>query len=232
MFTGSLTFLCGNVLLFWWGFRFARAPWLAAAFYVWVNCYGVIAPVQAWTFANSVFDTRQARRLFGVVGSGASFGAIIGGLLAQMLVGRLGTVDLLLVLAGLVGGGGRTGQLRVGRAPEGSGAAGRARGRARFPSPAPCDSSRDTPYLRLIAALVFMVAIVTQWTQFQFQLVADDYFGGDADRLTQGSSARSTSSWAWWRSRCRSCSLGHCSAISGSPSPSCCCPCRSVSGRS
>ena len=44
---------------------------------------------------------------------------------------------------------------------------------------------RDTPYLRMIAALVFLVAIVTQWTQFQFQLVADDYFGGDPDRLTQ-----------------------------------------------
>jgi AAA family ATP:ADP antiporter len=39
-------------------------------------------------------------------------------------------------------------------------------------------------YLRGIAALVFLVAIVTQWTQFQFLLVAQDRFARDADRLT------------------------------------------------
>jgi AAA family ATP:ADP antiporter len=184
VFTGSLLFLCSNVLLFWWGFRFARAPWMAAGFYVWVNCYGVIAPVQAWTFANSVFDTRQARRLFGIVGSGASFGAIVGGLLAQTLVGPLGTVDLLLVLAGLVAAAAGLVNLawRV-RQTDPSRPGARSRARVRFAST--LRLIRDTPYLRQIAALVFLVAIVTQWTQFQFQLVADEYFGGDADRLTR-----------------------------------------------
>jgi AAA family ATP:ADP antiporter len=184
VYTASLLFFCSNVLLFWWGFRFHRAPWMAAGFYVWVNCYGVIAPVQAWTFANAVFDTRQARRLFGVVGSGASFGAIIGGLLAQTLVGRLGTIDLLLVLAGLVGAaamlvnlGWRVRQKQPARpgAPR----------RAHVPLGSTLQLIRDTPYLRLIATLVFVVAIVTQWTQFQLNLVADEYFAGDADRLTR-----------------------------------------------
>jgi len=67
---------------------------LSGVFYVWVNCYGIIAPVQAWTFANMVFDTRQARRLFGLIGSGASLGAIAGGLLARELAKRVGTIDL------------------------------------------------------------------------------------------------------------------------------------------
>ena len=39
-------------------------------------------------------------------------------------------------------------------------------------------------YLRAIAALVFLVAIVTQWTQFQFLLVAQERYARDADRLT------------------------------------------------
>ena len=43
-----------------------------------MSCYGVIAPVQAWSFANSLFDTRQAKRLFGLIGAGASLGAIVG----------------------------------------------------------------------------------------------------------------------------------------------------------
>ena len=70
-----------------------RSALLPAVFYVWVNCFGVIAPVQAWSFANSLFDTRQAKRLFGLIGAGASLGAIAGGLLARLLVGPVGGAD-------------------------------------------------------------------------------------------------------------------------------------------
>ena len=76
--TGSLIFFGLNVLLFWWAFRF-HGTGLAGVFFVWVNCFGVVVPVQAWTFASSVFDARQARRLFGLIGAGASAGAIVGG---------------------------------------------------------------------------------------------------------------------------------------------------------
>ncbi len=75
--TGSLVFFGVNVLLFWWAFQF-QGNSLAGVFYVWVNCFGVVVPVQAWTFASSVFDARQARRLFGLIGAGASAGAIGG----------------------------------------------------------------------------------------------------------------------------------------------------------
>ena len=63
----------------------------------------MIAPVQAWGFANSLFDVRQARRLFGLIGAGASLGAIAGGLMARFLVGPVGgAANLLLVLALLI----------------------------------------------------------------------------------------------------------------------------------
>ena len=55
-----------------------------------------------------------------------------------------------------------------------------------------------------MAALVFLVAIATQWTAFQLSLVADRRFGGDADALT-GSSGPSTSPSARSASCC-SCS--------------------------
>jgi AAA family ATP:ADP antiporter len=101
---GTLIFFSLNVLAFWAAFRWAPFDLLPAIFYVWVNCFGVIAPVQAWSFANSLFDVRQARRLFGLVGAGASLGAISGGLLASYLVGPVGgAVNLLLVLAALIG---------------------------------------------------------------------------------------------------------------------------------
>src|SRR5918994_3097892 len=100
---GTLVFFSLNVLGFWYAFRFHPFRLLPGIFYVWVNCFGIIAPVQAWSFANSLFDTRQAKRLFGLIGSGASFGAITGGFLAGELVSRVGgTVNLMLVLAGLI----------------------------------------------------------------------------------------------------------------------------------
>jgi AAA family ATP:ADP antiporter len=180
--TASLLFLCANVLAFWWGFRRDQTSWLAAAFYVWVNCYGVIAPVQAWSFANSVFDTRQARRLFGVVGAGASLGAILGGLLARVLVGPLGTVNLLLVLAALIAAtavlvniawGVRRRRARPRKA------------RPRHPLTGALALIGRTRYLRLMAALVALVAIVTQWTSFQFNVVVAERFTGDADGITR-----------------------------------------------
>ncbi len=181
--TGSLLFLALNVLGFWWGLTYYPRPWLAAAFYIWVNCYGVIAPVQAWTFANGVFDTRQARRLFGLVGSGASVGAIVGGFLARTLVGPLGTVNLLLVLAMLIGGAAIIVNIawKIRRQAD-------RRSAAASRSVPFADTLRligRTPYLRLIALLVTCVAITTQWTQFQFQSAAEAQFAGDADRLTR-----------------------------------------------
>src|SRR5262245_36020413 len=50
---GTLVFFASNVLLFWYGFQYHAAAILAGVFYVWVNCFGIIATVQAWSFANS-----------------------------------------------------------------------------------------------------------------------------------------------------------------------------------
>lgn len=190
---GTLAFFSANVLLFWYGFRAQPeagaepGTWgwlLPGAFYVWVNCFGVIAPVQAWTFTSSLFDTRQAKRLFGLVGAGASLGAMAGGLLARFLVGPVGgTVNLMLVLAALIFAA--AGIVAIANARL------RRRGPARKGRP-PAHRFADAvaqiarlPYLRLLAALVFLVAVSTQWTAFQLSLVANARFGGDADALTE-----------------------------------------------
>ncbi len=181
---GTLVFFSLNVLLFWYAFTFHPFYLLPGVFYVWVNCFGIIAPVQAWSFANSLFDARQAKRLFGLIGSGASFGAITGGLLASALVSRVGgTVNLMLVLAALIlaaAGILTIANLRI-----------RRRGLSRTGRPARRDL-KDTlsdiarnPYLKMMASLVFLVAIVTQWSTFQLSFAAEQRFLGDADALTR-----------------------------------------------
>lgn len=182
--TGSLILFAASAMAFWYAFTHHPAPWLSFAFYVWVNCYGVVAPVQAWTFANAVFDARQARRLFALVGAGASIGNIAGGLLARSLVGRLGTVNLLLVLAALIASTALI--VNVGWRVRRRDAAA-AGPRRRLPPGQALRLVWTTPYLRRLAVLVALVAIVTQWTQFQFQYSVDRLasVAGDADRMTR-----------------------------------------------
>lgn len=184
--TGTLVFFSLNVIAFWYAFSYAPADWLPAAFYVWVNCFGVIAPVQAWSFANSIFDLRQARRLFALVGAGASLGSIAGGVLARVLVDPVGgTINMLLVLAALIFGSAvilvvGSSRLR---------ARGLSRPRARSARAQTFGETfrliRTTPYLRLLTALVFLVAIVTQWANFQLSLVATHEFGSHVDAMTE-----------------------------------------------
>ena len=180
----ALIFFSLNVLAMYYAFRVMTSPALTGIFYVWVNCFGVIAPVHAWSFASSLFDTRQAKRLFGLIGSGASLGAIVGGFLARVLVGPIGgSINLMLVLVVLIALGSvvvtaanirirRRGALRLGR-----------------PATEPLwDTVRTImgrPYLRLIAAVVFLTAIVTQWTGLQLSLVTSAAFNRDAAALTR-----------------------------------------------
>jgi AAA family ATP:ADP antiporter len=180
---GTLLFFSLNVLLFWWAFRHWWFELLPAVFYVWVNCFGVIAPVQAWSFANSLFDARQAKRLFGVIGAGASLGAIAGGVLARFLVEPVGgTVNLLLVLAALIASAAVIVALASRRLKRRH--AGPRRPRPSHPFADSLVTIARTPYLRLLAALVILVAIVTQWTTFQLSVVADGRFQ-DPDALTR-----------------------------------------------
>jgi ATP/ADP translocase len=189
----TLVLFSSNVVLFWYAFRFhpdaiavrrSLAWYLPAAFYVWVNCFGVIAPLQAWTFANQMFDTRQARRLFGLIAVGASLGSIGAGLLARVLVRPMGgTVNMMLVLAGLILAAAvivsiAQMYIQVPGTPK----------RARVPKHFVASTLRRigaTPYLRQMATLVFLAAITTQWTGFQLSVAADQRFRGDADALTQ-----------------------------------------------
>ncbi len=180
---GTLLFFVSNVLVFWYLFSFHQIELLPAVFYVWVNCYSVIAPVQAWTFAHSLFDTRQARRLFGLVASGATVGALAGGLLARVLVGPVGgTVNLMLVLAALIGLA--AGIVRVAGCHVSEQMGQGSEGRLAAPFRRTLAEIVGSRYLRLIAGLVAVVSIVTQSAQFQFSLAAVEWFDGDADRLT------------------------------------------------
>jgi AAA family ATP:ADP antiporter len=80
-----------------------RPGWLAYAFYIWVETYGVILTAQFWLLTNFVFDAREARRIFGFIGAGAILGGIAGGYLTKWIVPFTGTVNLILICCVLLG---------------------------------------------------------------------------------------------------------------------------------
>ena len=76
--------------------------WLLYAVYVWVAVFAVLTASQFWLLANDVFNTREAKRIFGFIGAGAIAGGIAGGYLATFLVPYIGSSNLLYVGAGLL----------------------------------------------------------------------------------------------------------------------------------
>jgi AAA family ATP:ADP antiporter len=92
--------LVGLLILFWFLFQ-TNADWVSAAFYFFGLILGILLISQFWTLANVVYDPRQAKRLFGFIGGGASLGGIAGSSLA-LQAKAIGTTNLLLVSAGML----------------------------------------------------------------------------------------------------------------------------------
>jgi ATP:ADP antiporter, AAA family len=92
----------GLLLLFWFLFR-TGATWVSVAFYVLGLVLGILLISQFWTLANDIYDPRQARRLFGFIGGGASLGGAMGAALTALAVEEVGTNNLLLVSAAILG---------------------------------------------------------------------------------------------------------------------------------
>lgn len=95
----TLLVVVANLLLFWWLLQFGWS-WLYYALYFWSSGVGILTTAQYWLLANYVFNAREAKRLFGVIGAGAIAGGIAGGVLTARAVTFVGT-EALLVLSGV-----------------------------------------------------------------------------------------------------------------------------------
>src|SRR5688572_328057 len=93
--------LAGVLVVFWVLFR-TNAAWVSAAFFVFGLVFGLLLVSQFWTLANSLYDSRQARRLFGFIGGGASLGGITGAAVTTYAVDNVGSDNLTLVSAGVL----------------------------------------------------------------------------------------------------------------------------------
>ena len=75
---------------------------LGIPFFLWMGIFNLMVVAQLWSFANDLYTPEQGKRLFAMVGVGASVGAVAGSEIAGILVRPLGVFAMMLVSAGLL----------------------------------------------------------------------------------------------------------------------------------
>ena len=69
------------------------------AFYVWLSVFSLFHVSVFWSYMSGLFSRDQAPRLFGVIATGASTGAIVGPSIPAFFADNIGTMNLLLISA-------------------------------------------------------------------------------------------------------------------------------------
>src|SRR4030095_10552790 len=71
-------------------------------FFIWVGIFSLMMIAQLWAFATDVYTVDQGKRLFAIVGFGASLGAIVGSFATGQLVKVYGPRHFMLAAAALL----------------------------------------------------------------------------------------------------------------------------------
>jgi ATP:ADP antiporter, AAA family len=101
LINGVLAFFITNLIAFF--FLSQAGVSLGVIFYLWVGLFNVMLVAQFWAFANDIYTQKKGERLFGVVGIGASLGAILGAQLASWMIEPVGPYMMMLITAALLG---------------------------------------------------------------------------------------------------------------------------------
>jgi AAA family ATP:ADP antiporter len=97
-------FFIVNVLVFWAVFAQRIGDgldhvWLGRTFFVWLSVFNLYVVSVFWSFMADIYTREQGRRLFGLLSSGGSIGALLGGIATSTLVTRIGFENLFLIAA-------------------------------------------------------------------------------------------------------------------------------------
>jgi ATP:ADP antiporter, AAA family len=100
---GAVTlFFASHLLVFYFASTspgLSQSLGLSLVFFVWVGIFNMMLVAQLWAFANDVYDQERGKRLFAIVGLGASIGSIAGGAVKTALSSVFDLFQMLLVSA-------------------------------------------------------------------------------------------------------------------------------------
>lgn len=98
-------FFIANLVIFFLLLRTVPSEqqvWVGRAFFVWTSAFNLFVISIFWAFMADIFNTEQAKRLFGFIAVGGTLGAIAGATITALLVQMVGQLNLLLVSAVLL----------------------------------------------------------------------------------------------------------------------------------
>lgn len=181
--TAITLFLASNLFVIWF-FIDMNNVWLYYGFYIWVSIYSVLITSQFWLFANTIFNSVQSKKLFGVLSLGAIAGGVSGGELTAVFVNRLSMQpeSLLLIAAFIIVAttplvwvilkNSNTRSLAVDEDED-----------SQTEGPIPSNPLKEIlshNHLLLIVALIAITVVVTTLIDYQFKTVAEAAFATEA----------------------------------------------------
>ena len=97
LISGVTLFFASHLLIFYvLGSAGSR---IGLAFYLWIGIFNMVAVAQFWAFANDLYSNERGKRLFPLVGVGATLGAFAGSGLTAIAFAGVGPYRLLLISA-------------------------------------------------------------------------------------------------------------------------------------
>ncbi|MEP6985396.1 MAG: hypothetical protein ABI970_07355, partial [Chloroflexota bacterium] len=100
----NLVFQFALVAVFWILFGLTNAQWPIIGFMIAFELLWLLTNLEFWSLSARIFNIQQGKRLFGVIGAGDTIASIIGGFSVPLIVGLIGTRNLLLpALVSIVG---------------------------------------------------------------------------------------------------------------------------------
>lgn len=97
---GTLWFLLGLVVTVRLGFFASTMAWIAFGGLVSYRIISSLTDLEYWAVASRIYDVRQAKRLFGFIGTGEVVARITGSFCVPLLVKRFGVSNLMVLSAG------------------------------------------------------------------------------------------------------------------------------------
>ena len=103
LLVGTLFMLLALMILFFVGLQFINAPWLIFVIYIFIIPFYTMVALQYWGMVMKLFDLRQGKRLFGLIGSGDVVSSLIGFSAVPFILGATNGDTSFLLLLGIIG---------------------------------------------------------------------------------------------------------------------------------
>jgi AAA family ATP:ADP antiporter len=156
-----------------------HVPWMVYVLNIFVSLFSIVLVSQGWLVASNLFDAREAKRTYPLLGMGMVLGAAFGGEFTNRTAHALGTRNLLLASAAMVLLAYAAFRVAISQS--------RAVSQARAAQKEETDFSfggmiRDilsTRHLRVIVGIMVAMYLVDTIVEFQFQATAAAVYRGD-----------------------------------------------------